>query len=382
MQAQVHKKGPYSLAAQIFTVAKKKKRQVKGKYLSCRKYVQSYQIRSTKIREPNRSKEKKLTGPRHWRGSAKKRKLPLSSPNTAPPLSWDSPNQNQPPLTLFNHKLRPARQTRGKKKKVATLSLSLEISDISHSSTFRYTHTFKMSSADATEPKVEQTNTEAPAASVTASSVFSMFGGGEKKEKKEDEDRGDNSGSAKAQREAKAEEEEAPESEDVHFEPVVKLTEKVEVKTNEESEEQLFKMRAKLFKFVKAVKKDGEDAPAAAGEWKERGTGDVRLLKHKENDKVRLVMRREKTLKVCANHYIVPEITLSPNVGSDRSWVWNAAADVSEGEPEAVTLAIRFANSDNANQFRDAFLKAQKDSEHLFKAAAAEESSKEEEKTA
>ncbi|KAL6894711.1 hypothetical protein GGI43DRAFT_412029, partial [Trichoderma evansii] len=204
-----------------------------------------------------------------------------------------------------------------------------------------------MSSADATEPKVEQTSTEAPAASVTASSVFSMFGGGEKKEKKEDEDRGDNSGSAKAQRDAKGDEEEAPESEDVHFEPVVKLTEKVEVKTNEESEEQLFKMRAKLFKFVKAVKKEGEDAPASSGEWKERGTGDVRLLKHKENDKVRLVMRREKTLKVCANHYIVPEITLSPNVGSDRSWVWNAAADVSEGEPEAVTLAIRFANSDS-----------------------------------
>lgn len=62
-------------------------------------------------------------------------------------------------------------------------------------------------------------------------------------------------------------------------------------------------MRAKLFKFVKAAKKDGEEAPAAAGEWKERGTGDVRLLKHKENAKVRLVMRREKTLKVCANHY-------------------------------------------------------------------------------
>lgn len=38
---------------------------------------------------------------------------------------------------------------------------------------------------------------------------------------------------------------------------------------------------------------------------------------------------------------------LSPNVGSDRSWVWNAAADVSEGEAEAVTLAIRFANAES-----------------------------------
>ncbi|KAI7424353.1 hypothetical protein KC336_g7269, partial [Hortaea werneckii] len=101
-------------------------------------------------------------------------------------------------------------------------------------------------------------------------------------------------------------------------------------------------------------------------EWKERGTGDVRLLKHKENGKTRLVMRRDKTLKVCANHYVVPDMKLSPNVGSDRSWVWNAAADVSEGEPEAQTLAIRFANSENANLFKEAFIKAQQENEALF----------------
>lgn len=44
---------------------------------------------------------------------------------------------------------------------------------------------------------------------------------------------------------------------------------------------------------------------------------------------------------------VVPDMKLSPNVGSDRSWVWNAAADVSEGEPEPCTLAIRFANSES-----------------------------------
>ncbi|RDW94646.1 putative ran-specific GTPase-activating protein 1 [Coleophoma crateriformis] len=196
-------------------------------------------------------------------------------------------------------------------------------------------------------------STVTSAAAGISDNVFSMFGGGAKKEKKdEDEDRGDISGSAKAQKDA---EEEAPESEDVHFEPVIRLTEKVEVKTNEELEEQTFKMRAKLFKFVKD-----------ANEWKERGTGDVRLLKHKENGKTRLVMRRDKTLKVCANHYVVPDMKLSPNVGSDRSWVWNAAADVSEGEPEAQTLAIRFANAENANLFKEAFIKAQQENEALF----------------
>jgi Ran-binding protein 1 len=40
-------------------------------------------------------------------------------------------------------------------------------------------------------------------------------------------------------------------------------------------------------------------------------------------------------------------MVLSPNVGSDRSWVWNVAADFSDGEPSAETLAIRFANAES-----------------------------------
>ncbi|KFY87170.1 hypothetical protein V500_07145 [Pseudogymnoascus sp. VKM F-4518 (FW-2643)] len=223
----------------------------------------------------------------------------------------------------------------------------------------------------ATDAAATAASTVTAAATNMQDSVFSMFGGGAKKEKVEDEDRGDNSGSAKAQKAAAAgenPEDEAPESEDVHFEPVIHLTDKVEVKTGEEVEEQTFKMRAKLFKFIRD-----------SNEWKERGTGDVRLLKHRENSKTRLVMRRDKTLKVCANHYVVPEMKLSPNVGSDRSWVWNAAADVSEGEAEAVTFAIRFANSENANLFKEAFIKAQQENEALFNkpAAAAAEASTE-----
>jgi Ran-binding protein 1 len=58
---------------------------------------------------------------------------------------------------------------------------------------------------------------------------------------------------------------------------------------------------------------------------------------------------------------------LSPNVGSDRSWVWTVAADVSDGEPVAETLAIRFANSENANLFKDEFEKAQKSNEEVTK---------------
>jgi len=212
---------------------------------------------------------------------------------------------------------------------------------------------------DAPKSTTQQVAEKASAAGAAVKdNVFAMFGGGPRKEKKEEEDVDEPSGSSKAVAAAKGGDEEdkvEEEETDAHFEPVVHLTEKVDTKTNEELEECVFKMRAKLFKFDRDSR-----------EWKERGTGDVRLLKHRDNGKTRLVMRRDKTLKVCANHYVVPDMKLSPNVGSDRSWVWNAAADVSEGEPEAQTLAIRFANSENATLFKDAFLKAQQENEAIF----------------
>ncbi|GJE84048.1 Ran-specific GTPase-activating protein [Phanerochaete sordida] len=151
------------------------------------------------------------------------------------------------------------------------------------------------------------------------------------------------------------------EEHDPHFEPVIKLTEQVETSTGEEDEEVLFKMRSKLFRFV-----------SESNEWKERGTGDVRLLQNKETKKVRLVMRRDKTLKVCANHMITTDMKLQPNIGSDRSWVWKVAADYAETPATSETLAIRFANAEHAGQFKEAFEKAQKSNADLI----ASESSK------
>ena len=46
------------------------------------------------------------------------------------------------------------------------------------------------------------------------------------------------------------------------------------------------------------------------GEWKQRGTGDVKILKHKSTGKYRVVMRQEKTLKLIANHRLDPTCTL------------------------------------------------------------------------
>lgn len=140
----------------------------------------------------------------------------------------------------------------------------------------------------------------------------------------------------------------APEEEaQVEFQPLVKL-EEVKTQTLEEDEEVLFKMRAKLFRW------ESDSWEKEQKLWKERGTGDIKFLQNKETKKVRLLMRREKTMKICANFFVAPGTAIKENAGSDRSWVWQCM-DFSEEKSEVSTLAIRFANSENAQKFKEQF---------------------------
>ncbi|XP_052802413.1 ran-specific GTPase-activating protein-like isoform X2 [Mya arenaria] len=138
-------------------------------------------------------------------------------------------------------------------------------------------------------------------------------------------------------------------SPDVHFEPIIKL-DPVDVVTLEEEEDELVQMRAKLFRF---------DNASEPPEWKERGTGTVKLLRHKSSNLVRVLMRRDKTHKLCANHYVQPEMTLKPNCGSEKAWVWTTNSDFSDGEPRPELLAIRFANAEIAQKWKAKFEEAQ-----------------------
>ncbi|GAB2272728.1 Ran-binding protein 1 b [Dionaea muscipula] len=76
----------------------------------------------------------------------------------------------------------------------------------------------------------------------------------------------------------------------------------VAVTTGEEDEDPILDLKAKLYRFDK----DGN-------QWKERGAGSVKFLKHKVTGKVRLVMRQSKTLKICANHLVLPTMIVQEN---------------------------------------------------------------------
>ena len=55
---------------------------------------------------------------------------------------------------------------------------------------------------------------------------------------------------------------------DVHFTPVVRLPDAVALVSGEEDEDVVFQSRVKLYRFD-------------AGQWKERGVGDLKILKHR-----------------------------------------------------------------------------------------------------
>ncbi|XP_063645513.1 ranBP2-like and GRIP domain-containing protein 4 isoform X7 [Pan troglodytes] len=137
-------------------------------------------------------------------------------------------------------------------------------------------------------------------------------------------------------------------SDDIHFEPVVQMPEKVELVTGEEGEKVLYSQRVKLFRF-----------DAEISQWKERGLGNLKILINELNGKPRMLMRRDQVLKVCANHWITTTMNLKPLSGSDRVWMW-LASDFSDGDAKLEQLAAKFKTPVLAEEFKQKFEECQR----------------------
>mmetsp|Transcript_6624 Transcript_6624/g.16866 ORF Transcript_6624/g.16866 Transcript_6624/m.16866 type:complete len:276 (-) Transcript_6624:85-912(-) len=134
-----------------------------------------------------------------------------------------------------------------------------------------------------------------------------------------------------------------PEAEcEAEFKPIVQL-EQVEAQSGEEAEVTKLELKAKLYRY------DFENQ-----EWKERGLGQVKILEHHENKRLRLLMRREKTLKICANHLIMPGTEIQEHAGNDKAWVWSTP-DFAEEEMKNELFCIRFGTVEKAGDFKKAF---------------------------
>jgi Ran-binding protein 1 len=130
----------------------------------------------------------------------------------------------------------------------------------------------------------------------------------------------------------------------------------VQVKTGEEEEDVLFCRRAKMFRF-----------DADKREWKERGLGLVKLLMHRESEVVRVLMRREHTLKVCANHVVSDQLKIEPMAGSEKAITYytsdhSGINNVGEDTGEVVTelFAFRFKTPTECQEWTDALEKCKR----------------------
>ena len=56
--------------------------------------------------------------------------------------------------------------------------------------------------------------------------------------------------------------------------------------------------------------------------------------------KIRILMRRDKTLKICANHFVQPWMLLEAMKGSDRAWMWMVQADYAGSSNKFLTYFI------------------------------------------
>merc|ERR1712168_205001 len=85
----------------------------------------------------------------------------------------------------------------------------------------------------------------------------------------------------------------------------------------------------------------------------------MKILKHEQSGKVRVLMRRDQTFKVCCNHYLDPSMELRDHNGSEKAWIWNAMNDFSDDAGELILreelFAIRFKTAERAQEFKDKF---------------------------
>ena len=128
------------------------------------------------------------------------------------------------------------------------------------------------------------------------------------------------------------------------FKPVIPLPDLIEVKTGEEEEEVLFSNRSKLYKFTN-------------DEWKERGLGEFKVLKHRSTQAIRFLMRREQVYKVCLNHLVDKNLKIGLRHQCDRVFQWTAKdySESKEGEPSLFSL--KFKNKEFGIKFMDTLKK-------------------------
>ena len=114
----------------------------------------------------------------------------------------------------------------------------------------------------------------------------------------------------------------------------------VETKTGEETMEEVFSERSKLYRWRN-------------DQWNERGIGNFRILKNKSSGHYSAVLRQEVTHKIFSNFFIIDYeglCTLARLKTQDKSWMWSCI-DSSDGAPQLEKFCVRFKTKEHFEDF-------------------------------
>ncbi len=127
----------------------------------------------------------------------------------------------------------------------------------------------------------------------------------------------------------------------------------VTIETGEKDEEEIFKARAKLYRWREE-------------QWKERGIGDFRILRNKVTGKYRGVLRQDQTLKIRCLFYIHGHglCNLQRLKTAEKSMFWTCA-DFSEEKLSLDRFCIRLKTDEDVESFTKAFNNALEENNKL-----------------
>lgn len=111
----------------------------------------------------------------------------------------------------------------------------------------------------------------------------------------------------------------------------------------ETEEEEVFCAPATLYRFSSELH-----------EWIGRGNGRLRILKHRETSRYRILLRQAKTYIVRLNQQILAKGPMEYLPESDREIAW-LAYDSTQGRPKRDIFAAKFALPQTAEAFKTAF---------------------------
>jgi Ran-binding protein 1 len=149
------------------------------------------------------------------------------------------------------------------------------------------------------------------------------------------------------------------------FKALVTLDE-VDVSTGEEGEDTIFQLRGKLYRYTETLLDKG----SGKKQWIERGVGEIKLLKNRDSQQERFLMRQEKTLKLIVNTMIDPRIKMTKMDSNDKTWVWTCY-DFSDATIVEEVFAFKCPSVEDAAAFKAAFDKSQAAMKSLLEGADA-----------